>query len=129
MARKTKDQKLSSERKKNRELRALNPQTSLRRVMGDVLRDGAAYGGSRGVLELQKMGMFPAFPVDVIGAGAVRFLGTMRWLGGASDVMRELSGGHVDGRVGQMATLHGLKIRLVDGKFVDADGEPLALGE
>ena len=129
MARKTKDQKLSAERKKNRELRALNPQSSVRRVMGDVMRDGTAYGGSRSVLELQKMGMFPAFPVDVLGAGAVRFLGTMRWLGGASDVMRELTGGHVDGRIGQMATLHGLKIRLVDGKFINADGDPIPLGE
>lgn len=124
---KTNKQKLAASRREVRDLRELAPQGSLRRIMGSVLRTGTAYGGPMGVIELQKAGAFPAFPVDIIAGAGLNFLADMRWLGGASDIVRETIGGHVDGRAGQLATLQALKIRLVAGKFVNGEGNPLPI--
>ena len=129
MAKKTQKQKLAAARRDARELRSEH-QTGLRRTIGMVIRDGTAYGGPTLVVELQKAGMFPGggMPWDVAVSGVAEFLGAVRWLGGASDVVVETFGGHTAGRLGGMATLRSLGIRYVNGAFVGANGEPLPTG-
>ena len=126
MAKKTQRQKLATSRRDVRELRE-DHQTGLRRSVGNVIQNGTAYGGTRTVYEMMKMGMWTkgGFPMDMLITMPLQFLGDMRWLGAASDIVREFTGGHTGGRLGGMAAQHTFGIRYVNGQFVGGNGEPL----
>ena len=126
MARKTFKQRAATARRQNRELRSEN-QTGMRRGVASVIRGGTAYAGTAAVYMLQKDGNWNATgtPWDVFATGFLQFLGDVRALGGASDIVREIAGGHTSGRLGGMAVQHQLGIRYVEGKFVDGAGDAL----
>ena len=126
MARKTFKQRAAAARREVRDLKTEH-QTGLRRGVASVIRGGTAYGGTAAVYMLQKDGNWSASgtPWDVFVTGLVQFLGDVRILGGASDIAREIAGGHTSGRLGGMAVQHQLGIRYVDGKFVDGEGDAL----
>ena len=126
MARKTQKQKSAAVRRQNRDLRSEH-QTGLRRGVASVIRGGVAYGGTAAVYMMQKDGNWDSggTPWDVFGSALLQFLGDTRILGGASDITREIAGGHTSGRLGGMAVQHQLGIRYVDGKFVDGKGDAL----
>lgn len=129
----TAKQKLSRARSEVREYKAecemleAQHQGRLRRSIGSVIQNGTGYAGTRGVMELQKAGMWTAggFPFDVVISALGQLAGDLRFLGPVSDVTRETLGGHTTGRLGGMATLHTLGVRYVNGQFVNAAGDPL----
>jgi hypothetical protein len=130
MAKMTNKQKVAKGRREVRELSAEH-QGGLRRVVGSVINTGVAYGSTRAVYEAQKAGMWTegGGPWDVAISSIMQFVGDIRLLGGASDLAREVGGGHTAGRLGGMACQHTLGIRYVDGSFVNAGGEALPAKE
>lgn len=97
----------------------MNPQTRLRRFIGDTVGLSTAYGGSRGYTTLVRKGMVPEFPVDGMLGVVARLVGSMRWAGAASDVMREVGGGLVDGAAGRLGAFHALGLKKNEaGEFV-----------
>ena len=126
MPKKTYKQQAASARAVSRDLRSEH-QTGLRRGVASVIRGGVAYGGTAAVYMMQKDGNWDdsGTPWDVFATGLLQFLGDVRILGGASDITREIAGGHTSGRLGGMAVQHQLGIRYVDGKFVDGAGDAL----
>ena len=126
MAKMSNKQKAAKARKEVRELSGEH-QGGMRRVVGSVINTGMAYGSTRAVYEAQKAGMWTegGGPWDVGLSALLQLVGDIRLLGGASDLAREVGGGHTAGRLGGMAVQHTLGIRYVDGSFVNASGEAL----
>ena len=126
MAKMTNKQKAAKARREVRELSGEH-QGGLRRVVGGVISNGMAYGSTRAVYEAQKAGMWTegGGPWDVGLSALLQFAGDIRLLGAASDMAREIGGGHTGGRLGGMAVQHTLGIRYENGSFVNASGEAL----
>ena len=110
---------LTAARAQNRALRACNPQTRLRRFIGDSVQNGTAYASSRGYTSLMRKGLAPDFPVDGVAGILAQLAGSLRVLGPISDVARELGGGAAGGAMGRLAAFHALGVKKnAAGEFI-----------